>query len=744
MLATCVIGAAALIGGGAHAQDLPRQDAPPPPAEQAADADSGPVDPDQVQFSAATLEYDMDGDVVTASGDVRMVRRDDRLRADQVVWNRKTGQVVATGNIAVTNPQGDTAYGDRIDLTDSLRDGVVENMLIVLEQGGRLAARRGTRDANGVATLEGAAYTPCAVTSSTGCPKEPTWKISAVRVTYRPDKRRVYYQGARLDFFGLGVPLPAFSHPIGSDGDSGFLAPDIRYDRTNGIEIAVPYHFQLARNRAATITPHLFSDAMPMLEAEYREINRLGAFRLTGYGTVSRRSDDFIGPAPPGSKEDFRGYLDAAGRYQLDPNWSVSGSIRLTTDDTFLRRYDISRDDRLRNTIQLERIDRDSYFSLAGWAVQTLRVDDQQGMQPIALPEIDYRRRVDGLFGGTLMLQANSLALTRTEGQDTQRAFAGARWDLRKLTRWGQEVTFTAYARGDLYNTSDTLATTVAAYRGESGFNTQAIGAVAVDVKWPLVGEFLGGTQRLTPRVQVVAAPHIANLDLPNEDARAVDLEDSNLFALNRFAGYDRFEDSTRFTYGLDYTLSLPGISIDTNIGQSYRLTSRPSLFPDGTGLNDRFSDYVGRTEIRYREFVSLVHRFRIDKDNFAFRRNEIDATIGSRRTYVMLGYLRLNRNITEELEDLRDREEARVGARVQVSQFWSVFGSAIVDLTGPKEDPLSAVDGFEPVRHRLGVAYEDDCLKLGVTWRRDYEDTGDARRGNTFLLTLRLKNLGG
>lgn len=732
--------AGSLIGGVAYAQDLQREpQAPPPPAEQPL-----PEDSNQIQFSAGSLEYDMDADIVTASGDVRMVRRDDRLRADKVVWNRKTGQVVASGNIAVTNPEGDVAYGDRIELTDSLRDGVVENMLIVLSEGGRLAARRGSRDANGVATLEDAAYTPCSVTTSSGCPKEPTWKISAVRVTYRPDRHRVYYKGARLDFFGIGIPLPSFSHPIGEDADSGFLAPDIRYDRTNGVEIAVPYNFQLAPNRAVTVTPHVFSDALPMLQAEYRELNTLGAFRVTGYGTFGRRSDDYVGSDVPNSERDFRGYLDASGRYQLDPNWSVSGSLRLTTDDTFLRRYDISRDDRLRNTIQLERIDRDSYFSIAGWAVQTLRVDDEQGMQPIALPEIDYRRRIhEGLLGGTVMFQANSLALTRTEGQDTQRAFASARWDLRKLTRWGQEVTFTAYARGDLYNTHDTLETTVASYRGEPGFNTRAIGALAIDVKWPLVGSFLGGTQRLTPRVQVVASPHIANLDLPNEDARAVDLEDSNLFALNRFPGYDRFEDSTRFTYGFDYALDLPGISINSTVGQSYRLTSRPSLFPDGTGLTDRFSDYVGRTEVRYHDFVSLVHRFRLDKDNLAVRRNEVDATIGTRKTYALLGYLRLNRNITEELEDLRDREEARVGARVQVAQFWSVFGSAIVDLTDRKEDPLSASDGFDPVRHRLGVAYEDDCLKLGVTWRRDYEDTGDARRGNTFLLTLGLKNLG-
>ncbi|MBO8687560.1 LPS assembly protein LptD, partial [Staphylococcus aureus] len=82
----------------------------------------------------------------------------------------------------------------------------------------------------------------------------------------------------------------------------------------------------------------------------------------------------------------FRGYLDGVGRFQLDENWSLSGSLRLTTDRTFLRRYDISRADRLRTTFALERIDRDSYFSLAGWATQTLRVGERQGLQPVALP----------------------------------------------------------------------------------------------------------------------------------------------------------------------------------------------------------------------------------------------------------------------------------------------------------------------------------------------------------------------
>jgi LPS-assembly protein len=217
---------------------------------------------------------------------------------------------------------------------------------------------------------------------------------------------------------------------------------------------------------------------------------------------------------------------------------------------------------------------------------------------------------------------------------------------------------------------------------------------------------------------------------------------DSNLFALNRFAGYDRWEDSSRATYGLDYGLDLPGFSLSTNIGQSYRLSERPNLLPSGTGLSDRFSDYVGRTTLRFRDFVSLTHRYRLDKDGFAIRRNEVDATIGSRSTYVLVGYLRLNRDI-DILEDLQDREEARIGGRVQVARFWSAFASGLIDLTGRSEDVFSLADGFDPIRHRLGIQYEDDCLTLGATWRRDYRTTGDARRGNSFLLTLAFKNLG-
>jgi LPS-assembly protein len=213
--------------------------------------------------------------------------------------------------------------------------------------------------------------------------------------------------------------------------------------------------------------------------------------------------------------------------------------------------------------------------------------------------------------------------------------------------------------------------------------------------------------------------------------------------ALNRFPGYDRWEDGVRVTYGADWTADVPGASVRFNIGQSYRLSTQATIVPPGTGLSDRFSDFVGRSSIRVGRRLNLVHRFRLDKDSLAIRRNEIDATIGGRQTYATIGYLRLDRDIDQSIEDLRDREEVRFGGRIRFARYWSIFGSTVVDLTNRNEDPLALNDGFEPVRHRLGILYDDECNELGVTWRRDYETTGDARRGNSFLFRVALKNLG-
>jgi len=718
------------------------QETAEPDAQPAAESETV-AEPREIDFEANNLAYDSENDVITASGDVVLRSEDQSVRAQEVSWDRKSGLITASGDVRFVDQEGNQLYTERLELNDKFETGAMEGLLLALRQGGRLVANGGTREDDGTIVLSEAVYSACTVEDTQGCSKSPSWRITADRVSFDPEARRIRFRGAYLELFGQRlIPLPGLALRTDGKAESGFLVPDFRISKSNGVEVSGSYYWRMADNRDLTVNTTVFSEAPPMVSGQFRHLVDEGAYQVTGYLTESRRISSFTGV--PTSERDIRGYVAANGRFQFTPEWSVTGSFRYASDRTFLRRYDISNDDRLRSTINVERIDANSYFSVAGWTAQTMRLDQNQGQVPLVLPVVDYRRRLnDPVLGGKVEFQLNSLNLSRDDGQDTQRAFASARWDLRQVTSLGQILSLTALARGDVYHSSENDLTETVTYRGNPGWQGRGIGLVAADIKWPFVGEFLGGTQVLTPRVQFVATPPIRNLRVPNEDSRAIDLEDSNLFALNRFPGYDRVEDGARVIYGFDWDLQRPGWRVKSTLGQSYRLSEASDILVDGTGLSERFSDFVGRTEVRFEDFVKLTHRYRLDKDNLKLRRNEFDATVGSRQTYIEVGYLKLNRDIDAVIEDLQDREELRVATRVAFADYWSVFGSGVFNLTDRTEDPTLNSDGFDAVRTRLGVAYQDDCLEVGLTWRRDYLTSGDAERGNTFQIYFSLRNLG-
>ena len=732
-----------------------RADAPSAPQAAVSAPDSPaaaqPGQGEVVRFAADTVTYDRDSDAVTATGNVVMHRDAQSLRADIVVWNRKTGAITGSGNIRFVDEDGDVLYTDHIDLTDEFKAGATQDLLLVLRESGRLAAKSSERDALGHTVLHQAAYSGCDVADDAGCPKSPSWELTAARVTYNPDTKNVRYYGATLRIFGIPLlPLPGLAHASDFHAVSGFLIPTFGSTSSNGLEISNTYYWRLANNRDLSVTGTLFSKSLPLVDAHYRQLTDKGAFQVNGYLTYSRQTNA-NGTALPDTTGGFtlRSYLEGNGQFQLGNDWSLNGSLRYVSDRTFLLRYVLSSDTRLRNTINLEHINQDSYFSFAGWAVQAIGVNDVPSQQPFALPAIDYRRRFDmpGL-GGRLEIEANSLALSRTDGQDTQRALARAQWDLHTITSGGQELTLTALVRGDVYHSTDNgLAGNGGggntSYQGLPSWQARGIATAAADIKWPLIGEAFGGTQVLTPEVQIVATPHIRNIAVPNEDSRAVELETDNIFALNRYPGYDRVEDGVRVTYGFDWHLDRPGWRASATIGQSYRFSDAYDVVPVGTGLGARLSDVVGRAEVRFKDVVQLTERFQLNKDTLQLRRNEIDATIGDHRTYFEVGYIALNRSIPLTYEDLQDSKEMRTSARAAFARNWSVFGSAIVNLTTRADDPINGSNGFQLIRHRLGFAYTDGCLDLSFTWRRDYVTTGDAVRGSSYGLTLSLRNIG-
>ncbi|MFN5901341.1 MAG: LPS-assembly protein LptD, partial [Novosphingobium sp.] len=212
-----------------------------------------------IGFEADGISYDDASDSVTAFGNVVVRRGQQSVRADKVVWDRKTGEVTATGNIRFVDGDGNQLFTDSLTLDDELRAGAMQNMLLALREGGRLAASSGSRAPDGTVVLSNAVYSACAVEDSAGCPVNPSWRITAERVIYDDAKKLIRFKGARLELFGARLlPLPGLV--LASDGRpiSGLLIPDVRLSASNGVEFSQTYYKRLANNAELGLTGYVY------------------------------------------------------------------------------------------------------------------------------------------------------------------------------------------------------------------------------------------------------------------------------------------------------------------------------------------------------------------------------------------------------------------------------------------------------------------------------------------------------
>ena len=407
--------------------------------------------PTEVAFSADQLIYDEQADIVTATGEVRMNREGyQSARRQRDLEPRSAARSAPRAMSASSAPSGDVAYGDSVLLEDTLRDGVVENLLLVLADGGRLAAVEARARATASPPSTAPPTRPARWSTPDGCPQGPD--LADQRGPRRPRSgppphhlsgRDASTCSARRSSPCPASPIPTAARAAAAACSCPRFASTGATGSSSACLIISGSRPTATRRSRRTSTPSV----LPMLEAEYRQLTSLGAFQIRGYRHLRLAGPDRSarcrrrGRATRASAPISR----AMAASSSSPRWSVTASGRYVTDRTFMRRYDISRDDRLRSLVDAERITADSYISIAGWAFQGLRVTDVDGQQPIALPAIDARWRIaDPWLGGQIELQANSLAILRPEGQDSQRAFASARWDRRSITPLGQELVLTA------------------------------------------------------------------------------------------------------------------------------------------------------------------------------------------------------------------------------------------------------------------------------------------------------------
>lgn len=698
---------------------------------QAQPAGEGGEEP--VVLTADTLTYASETEVVTAEGDVEISREGRTLLADRVRYDRRQDKVFAEGNVVIVDEQGRALFAERAEVTGDLRDAFVRGVGVLLEDDSRLAASQGTRRGGTVTELDRAVYSPCPLCEDGK--GSPLWQIKARRVVYDEARQTVTYRDARLELFGVPVAYtPFFRHPApGVDRQSGFLAPSFGTTTELGLILQVPYHYVFSPSADFTFSPIITQEDGPVIAGEYRQRHRQGRTNLAGsfaYATPYQRTPE---EEEEGGRE-LRGHIRADGDYAVTESSNVGFDVFLSSDNSYLRRYDISRQSTLTNRAYFEGLEDRNFWTLNGYYFQGLRINDDQDTIPIALPYAQARVTSEPLaWGSHVTVDSDVLGLTRLEGRDTRRVSTRVGWELPYVGRIGDVYRLELSVRGDAYDV-DGDPEDLAVTEGEAQVG-RVIPRATVDWSWPLAGDGFGWATQLEPMVSFNAAPTGLNDDeIPNEDSRDFEFDETNLFEADRFPGIDRVDDGTKVAYGMRFTSLGPrATEVSGLLGQSYAITGGSTFEPD-TGLGDGLSDYVGRLDLRPAPILDLSYRFRLDRTDLEFRRSDLLATFGPSALRFNLGYLNLSREAAEEDDGdvLDSREEIVAGVRAQLTRSIALGAQTRRDL-----------NANETVANQFGLIYTHPCLVVVAGLEQSFTTTGEIEDETAFLVRLSFENLG-
>jgi LPS-assembly protein len=671
--------------------------------------------------------YDERLGTVTARGHVEIAQGPRILLADAISYNLRDGVVTASGDISLLEPNGDVVFADYMRLDKALTEGFIDNVRILMADDSRLAANEARRLPGERTELTRAVYSPCHACQDSA----PTWQIKAAKVIHDKQAQEVRYEDAVFEAFGVPIAYtPYFSH---SDPTvkrrSGLLAPSFGSSSDLGLRLTTPYFWAISPSRDLTFSPTFTSKEGVVLGGEYRELTRTGRFGAVASVTyVDERNEN----GDRLDDKEFRGHLKADGLFDLDPVWRWGFDARRATDDTYLKRYDISDEDTLVSDLFVEGLKGRNYASLSGFAFQGLRREDDPGTTPYVLPLAEYS--FAGLpsesTGGRFAFDANMVSLYRTEGADTRRFSGRGSWELPYVGPAGDLWTLTAALRADAYwlnGVFDPLGTA----SEDRQFAGRAEPLVALEWSYPMVRNEGSVRQVIEPIAQAVWQPYDGEDDkIPNEDSQNVEFDDTNLFAFSRFPGYDRVEDGPRLNYGIKLgAYGAGGGSATALIGQVLRLKEDRS-FGRSAGLGDERSDYVARVSISPGPWLDLVNRTRIDRDLNDVRRNELYLGLGPQKLRFAMSYVQLDRDLLVDQVD--STEELYLFARAQLSRYWSVQALSRRDLV---DDGRQIATGF-------GARYEDECVVFEVTFDRDYTRDRDVEPSTSLNFRILLVNL--
>ena len=547
-----------------------------------------------VRADSLRVRPDLDS---VAEGAVEFRRGGSVIRADRLSYDNAEDRAVARGSVQFER-DGNSYRGSELTLVLQKFEGFLlapQYEFARTGAGGR-AGRIEFIDGSRSVALE-ATYSSCPRDGS----GTPDWLLTTRRVKLDFDTNEGVAEGAVLRFLGLPIlALPVLSFPLTDDRKSGWLPPKFGLDSRSGIELAVPYYWNIAPHRDATLTPTVLSRRGVGLGTEFRylepawrgelAINALPFDRVAGRSRMAARLEH-EGQWGDDVRYQARWLRVSDADYWKDfPGALASLTPRLLPADA-----------RVERTLALGWGRLQLYSRLQHW--QVIPTDDastaivapyqrspQAGARLAATVAADWKLTLESEVNRFTLPTA---ALGRPEGwrwhalgQASRTWGNSAYWLTPKLS-----FNTAAYATEDPQTNKRQRAS-----RTVPGFSLDAGLVLEQTSNW--FGRSVH--QTLEPRALYLSTPYRAQASLPNYDAANRDFNILSVFSESPFSGVDRVADTHQLTVGTTtrFTDASSGAEL-LRLGLAQRFLLRDqriTLNPDGSDgalLNRRFSDLL-------------------------------------------------------------------------------------------------------------------------------------------------------
>ncbi|MEP6824042.1 MAG: LPS-assembly protein LptD [Ramlibacter sp.] len=673
-------------------------------------------------------------------GEAQLRRGDTVIRADRLEYYQPDDLAKARGNVRI-NRAGDIFEGPLLELkVDSFEGFFNEATYHLLRPDAYGEAERIDFVDDKRAIIRNATYTTCR--RQPGPSWMPDWILRAASIRIDNEAEVGQATGAVLRFMSVPIlPVPSISFPLSDKRKSGFLPPTIGLDNVNGVELMLPYYWNIAPNRDATFYPALMTKRGVDLAGEFRYLE-------SDYNGVSRASLMPVDALRDHKRWSYGLKHNGTLRTGLPGSLGAVGlnlNLNRVSDDNYWR--DFSRENSLSLTQRLLASEGVLSWGGSDYSVQAraLKWQTLQDASSPILPPYDRLPQLIGRYARSNLPAGLELAAEADFTRfDADRALTGQpnakrAYTLAQLSRsWrtpGWFVTPKVQVHAAQYQFDAPLA------NGDlSASRTVPTLSLDSGLVFERDASFFGRNfrQTLEPRAFYVYTPYRNQSLLPNYDSAANDFNFATIYTENAFVGNDRISDNNLLTVGATTRL----LDADTGaeaaqfgVAQRFRFKDQLVTLPGGTPVSERLSD------ILFGASINWVPSWNVDTTvqyNPKTRRS-IRSTIGGRYSpgnyRVVSAAYRLQRDFSEQID---------VGWQWPINDLWGDNGTKLGPGMGEGEGRWYSVGRLNfslkdkrVVDAVVGLEYDAGCWLGRVVFERLQSGTNSSNKRVLFQLEL-------